>query len=132
MKIYTKKGDSGKTSILGGQNIDKHNVRLEAYGTVDELSANVGWLRDQDIKKTYKKDLISIQETLFTIGSHLATDKTKSKIKLPEISDNEIEMLENRIDKMDEKLPEMRNFYTGRRSSCRFGSTFGKNRLQKG
>lgn len=111
MKIYTKKGDLGETSLLGGQRVPKHHLRIEAYGTVDELNSFLGVLRDQDeMDEQVIKDIIYIQETLFTIGSHLALEPGKDKIKLPEITESHIEMLENRIDNMNETLPEMRNF----------------------
>ncbi len=110
MKIYTKKGDTGQTSILGGVKLPKHHIRIEAYGTVDELNANIGYLRDQDISELMKEELINIQNQLFIIGSHLATDKNKSSIKLPEIQEKEVLFLENSIDKMENDLPEMTNF----------------------
>lgn len=110
MKIYTKKGDEGQTSILGGIKLPKHHIRIEAYGTVDELNANVGLLRDQDISDSTKNDLISIQEILFTIGSHLATDKAKTSFSLPSIEEKHIEFLEKKIDEMEEGLPAMTNF----------------------
>ncbi len=110
MKIYTKQGDKGQTSILGGIKLPKHHVRIEAYGSVDELNANIGFLRDQDIDSGIVDDLIRIQEILFTIGSHLATDKEKISIELPEIDEKEVEFLENKIDEMEEGLPEMKNF----------------------
>lgn len=110
MKIYTKKGDKGQTSILGGTKLPKHDIRIEAYGTVDELNAHVGWLRDQKVSASIKKDLITIQEQLFTIGSHLATDKKKSRFVLPELKEEFVTFLEKRIDQMEETLEEMKNF----------------------
>lgn len=111
MKIYTKRGDKGETSLLGGQRVPKHHLRIEAYGTVDELNAFLGLLRDQEGMLTeVKEEIVFIQETLFTIGSHLALEPGKEKIKLPEISNMQIELLEKSIDKMNETLPEMRNF----------------------
>jgi len=110
MKIYTKKGDTGQTSILGGVKLPKHHIRIEAYGTVDELNANIAWLRDQDIQGVIRTDLIQIQEKLFTIGSHLANDKKKSKIKLPEIKESDVIFLEEKIDEMQDNLIEMKNF----------------------
>ena len=98
------------TSIIGGIELAKHHVRIEAYGTVDELNSNIGWLRDQDIKEDYKNELIKIQEVLFTIGSHLATDRSATSIHLPSIEEKHIEMLEKSIDKMDDQLPAMTNF----------------------
>lgn len=111
MKIYTKKGDSGETSLLGGQRVPKHHLRIEAYGTVDELNSFIGLLSDQpEVLIEVKKELIKIQETLFTIGSHLALEPGKEKIKLPEISKSDVEKLEHAIDQMNEHLPAMRNF----------------------
>lgn len=111
MKIYTKKGDSGETSLLGGQRVPKHHLRIEAYGTVDELNSFLGLLRDQsEVHQDIRHEIIQIQETLFTIGSHLALEPGKEKIKLPEISKADAEKLEQAIDRMNEHLPEMRNF----------------------
>jgi cob(I)alamin adenosyltransferase len=102
MKIYTKRGDKGETSLLGGQRVPKHHLRIEAYGTVDELNAFLGLLRDQEgMHAEVKEEIIFIQETLFTIGSHLALEPGKEKIKLPEISNMQIELLEKSIDKMN-------------------------------
>lgn len=110
MKIYTKQGDEGNTSILGGIKLPKHHLRIEAYGTVDELNSNIGALRDSEVSESTKNDLIAIQKVLFGIGSHLATDKKQTSIALPTISVEFVNFLEKRIDEMDEKLPEMKNF----------------------
>lgn len=111
MKIYTKKGDSGETSLLGGLRVPKHHIRIEAYGTIDELNSFLGLLRDQaQVEIKNQLELISIQETLFTIGSHLAMEPGKTKFKLPEIGISEVEKLEQSIDFMNETLPEMKNF----------------------
>jgi len=111
MKIYTRKGDQGETSLLGGQRVPKHHLRIEAYGTVDELNSFLGLLRDQNnMEEQVIKDIIYIQETLFTIGSHLALEPGKEKIKLPEIAKSDIEMLEMKMDEMNNTLTEMRNF----------------------
>lgn len=110
MKIYTKKGDSGETSLLSGTRLPKHHVRIEAYGTVDELNASLGWLRDHDIGDEQRNFVISIQEVLFTMGSHLATDPTKKDIKLPTLHEAYVEALEQKMDEMDKSLPEMKNF----------------------
>ena len=110
MKIYTKTGDLGETSLLGGTRVSKSELQIEAYGTVDELNAYVGLIRDQIWKKPVLVELIEIQDRLFTIGSHLANDQKKSGIKLPEISESDIERLENQIDLMNEKLPPMTAF----------------------
>ena len=110
MKIYTKKGDKGETSLLGGKRVLKSNIRIEAYGTVDELNSWIGLIRDQNINDSIKKFLIHIQDRLFTIGSHLAADPGKSKVKLPDIKEENISALEKEIDAMNETLPEMRSF----------------------
>ena len=110
MKIYTKKGDEGKTSLLGGTRVGKHHDRIEAYGTVDELNSYIGLIRDQEIDKNYKVQLIKIQNDLFTIGSILASDPEKSKVKIPLISEEDIILLENAIDEWTDVLPEMRSF----------------------
>lgn len=110
MKIYTKKGDKGETSLLGGTRVAKSHVRIESYGTVDELNSWIGLIRDQQIDSHTKKLLVHIQDRLFTIGSHLASDPTKSGIKIPDIKEEDVVTLEKEIDKMNESLPEMKNF----------------------
>lgn len=110
MKIYTKKGDTGTTSLIGGTKVPKHHIRIEAYGTVDELNSWIGLIRDQQIDSDHKELLIEIQDRLFTIGSSLASDPEKSKMKIPDLSEDDVMKLENEMDKMDEKLPEMRSF----------------------
>ena len=110
MKIYTRTGDSGETSLLGGTRVPKHHVRIEAYGTLDELNAHIGLLRDQEIKEDFKIQLLEVQDRLFTLGSHLASDPDKSKAKIPDILEDDVLFLENAIDSMNETLPEMRNF----------------------
>lgn len=110
MKIYTKKGDDGTTGILGGVRLPKHHLRIESYGTLDELNSFVGALRDQLSNEELVADLIVIQEELFTIGSHLASDPIKNKMKLPDLREEDVVRLENKMDEMDGKLPEMRSF----------------------
>lgn len=110
MKIYTKKGDTGTTQLIGGTRIPKHALRIESYGTVDELNSFIGLIRDQEINETYKSQLIEIQDRLFTIGSSLAADPKKSSMKLPQITENDVTFLENSIDEMDKELPEMKSF----------------------
>lgn len=88
----------------------KSNYRIEAYGTIDELNSFLGLLRDHDVNKPYREILIKIQERLFTIGSILASDPGKSKVKIPALSEDDVHFLESSIDEMDEKLPEMRFF----------------------
>ncbi|REK49760.1 MAG: cob(I)yrinic acid a,c-diamide adenosyltransferase [Bacteroidetes bacterium] len=110
MKIYTKKGDEGQTSLIGGTRVSKSHLRIETYGTVDELNSWVGYMRDHHGVKKHTDFLMQIQDRLFTIGSHLAADPEKSKMKLPEITEQDITTLENQMDIMDKSLPEMRSF----------------------
>lgn len=110
MKIYTRKGDKGETSLIGGVRVPKHHLRIEAYGTIDELNSWIGLLRDQKIDDHSIRLLVEIQETLFTIGSHLAADPQKSRMKLPELKEEEVSTLENEIDRMDQELPELSSF----------------------
>lgn len=109
-KVYTKTGDKGQTSLLGGTRLPKHHIRIEAYGTVDELNSNIGLVRDQQIDKHSKEVLVFIQDRLFTLGSLLAADPEKNKMKLPEITEEDVVMLEKEIDAMEETLPEMKHF----------------------
>ncbi len=110
MKIYTKKGDKGETSLIGGVRVPKFDTRIDAYGTIDELNSYLGVLRDQDISAVYKQELIDIQQILFTIGSHLAVGRSSTSMKLPEMKRSYIEQLEKSIDRMDESLPPMKYF----------------------
>ena len=110
MKIYTKKGDNGTTQLIGGKRVSKSHTRIEAYGTIDELNSYMGLLRDQNISNSIIEKIIQIQDRLFTIGALLASEDTSNKMNLPLISENDVELLENEIDKMNEKLPEMRHF----------------------
>ena len=110
MKIYTKTGDTGKTSLIGGTRVSKDHIRIEAYGTVDELNSWIGLIRDQNIDDHSKKILIEIQDRLFTIGASLASDPEKSKMKIPDLKEEDVTLLETEIDKMNETLPEMKSF----------------------
>jgi cob(I)alamin adenosyltransferase len=110
MKIYTKNGDKGTTSLIGGTRVPKHSLRIESYGTVDELNSYIGLIRDQAIDETYKIQLLEIQDRLFTIGSSLAADPEKSKMKLPDLIDSDVQFLEDKMDEMDEQLPELKFF----------------------
>ena len=110
MKIYTKTGDKGSTGLLGGTRVSKGHIRIDSYGTVDELNSYLGLLRDQEVLKEKSNELIQVQNTLFVIGSSLASDPEKSKVKIPELSDELVNMLEKSIDVMDSELPPMRNF----------------------
>jgi cob(I)alamin adenosyltransferase len=110
MKVYTKTGDKGQTSLIGGTRVPKHHIRIESYGTVDELNSYIGLIRDQNIDDHSKKILIEIQDRLFTIGSSLASDPERSKMKIPDLKEDDVTLLEKEIDKMNETLPEMRSF----------------------
>lgn len=110
MKVYTKTGDKGQTSLIGGTRVPKHHIRIEAYGTVDELNSYIGLIRDQEMDEHTKTILIEIQDRLFTIGASLASDPDKSKMKIPDLKEEDVTLLENEIDKMNEVLPEMRSF----------------------
>jgi cob(I)alamin adenosyltransferase len=110
MKIYTKKGDEGKTGLIGGTRVLKNALRIDSYGTVDELNSFIGVVRDYDIDPESKKQLIEIQDRLFTIGSSLASDPEKSNMKIPDLKESDVQILEQWMDEMDEKLPEMRFF----------------------
>ena len=110
MKIYTKKGDKGETSLLGGSKVNKDNIRLEVYGTVDELNAFIGHIHDQEISENHKVILLKIQNQLFNLGSILSFDGKKSQVNLPEITKRNIQMLETEIDKMEEKLITLKDF----------------------
>ncbi|MFT6783953.1 MAG: cob(I)alamin adenosyltransferase, partial [Saprospiraceae bacterium] len=110
MKVYTKTGDTGETSLFGGKRVKKYNARINAYGTSDELLSWIGLIRDQDIDVHYKTILLEVQDRIFTLGSHLAADPEKPKLKLPEFLDSDITLLENEIDKMDESLAPMTQF----------------------
>lgn len=110
MKIYTKTGDKGQTSLIGGTRVPKHHIRIEAYGTVDELNSWMGVLRDTIENTETKTLIIEIQDRLFTIGSILASDPEKSKMKLPELHAEDITRLEKEIDAIDASVPPMKSF----------------------
>ena len=110
MKIYTKTGDKGETALLGGTRVPKSHLRIEAYGTVDELNSYVGLLRDQEVNRKREGFLIQIQERLFTLGSSLAADPIKENIVKPDLRKSDIENIENEIDRMDSDLPSLKNF----------------------
>lgn len=110
MKIYTKKGDTGTTGLIGGTRIPKHHLRIESYGTVDELNSYIGVVRDHEVSESTRNQLIEIQDRLFTIGSSLAADPEKSKMKIPDLKESDVELLEAWMDEMDASLPEMRFF----------------------
>ena len=111
LKIYTKTGDLGKTSLIGGTKVLKSNIRIETYGTVDELNSYIGLVSDNCNDDHSKIILKEIQDRLFTIGSSLACDPDKEpKMKLPDLKETDVVLLENEIDKMNEVLPEMKSF----------------------
>lgn len=110
MKIYTKRGDRGETSLIGGTKVLKSSPRIEAYGTVDELNSFMGLTRDNMEDNRMKDVLKGIQDRLFVIGSNLAMDPQKARMDVPDIQEHDIALLEEEMDKMDEQLPEMRNF----------------------
>jgi cob(I)alamin adenosyltransferase len=110
MKIYTKTGDQGTTALFGGKRLSKAELRIDTYGTVDELNSYIGLVRDQDVNLKRKQVLIEIQDRLFTIGSILATEPGNVKVKLPALSESDIEFLEKEIDAMDAELSPMRFF----------------------
>ena len=117
MKVYTKTGDKGTTALFGGDRVPKHHIRIESYGTVDELISHIGLIRDQEINPHYKEILIRIQDRLFTAGAILATPPQKEILKngkqrlnIPRISEADIELLEKEIDSMEESLPPMTHF----------------------
>jgi cob(I)alamin adenosyltransferase len=111
MKIYTRKGDDGTTSLLGGVRIPKHHARIEAYGNIDELNSYLGLLRDLLAGSAHETLLLTIQDRLFTIGSHLALDPEHvGKMQLPELHADDVVALEKAMDSMEETLAPMKNF----------------------
>lgn len=117
MKIYTKTGDKGTTALFGGTRVPKHHIRIESYGTVDELNSHIGLIRDQEINRDYKLVLAIIQNKLFTVGAILATDPAKAILKsgkerlnIPKISSDDIALLEKEMDSMNEQLEPMTHF----------------------
>lgn len=110
-KIYTKTGDNGTTSLIGGTKVPKSHLRIEAYGTVDELNSHIGLCGDLISDVATKKMLLEIQDRLFTIGSSLACDPVKeSKLKLPDLKEEDINLIEQEIDRMEASLPAMTSF----------------------
>jgi cob(I)alamin adenosyltransferase len=111
MKIYTKTGDKGKTSLIGGTKVFKSDLRIEAYGTVDELNSFIGLCFDQLKSHNIHNVLSEVQDRLFTVGSALACDPEKeTKLKIPDLHEGDVELLEKEIDKMNEVLPVMKSF----------------------
>lgn len=110
MKIYTRTGDTGKTSLIGGTRVYKSNDRIEVYGTIDELNSYIGLVRDQPVNAGRIGLLKEIQDRLFTIGASLASDPEKSTKKIPDLLESDVTLLEKAIDEMTEVLPELRFF----------------------
>ena len=111
MKIYTKTGDKGQTGLIGGRRVSKADLRIDAYGTVDELNSWIGLVRDQAVNSNRKELLKEIQDRLFTIGAELATDPEKApKQVMPAIVPADVTLLETSMDAMDAELPELRAF----------------------
>lgn len=110
MKIYTKTGDNGTTSLFGGKRVSKADLRIDTYGTVDELNAFIGLVRDQEVNANRKDILVEIQDRLFTIGSILATEPGNTKVKIPALTENDIVLLEKEMDVMEAELPPMKFF----------------------
>ncbi|PVW16433.1 cob(I)yrinic acid a,c-diamide adenosyltransferase [Marixanthomonas spongiae] len=117
MKIYTKTGDKGTTALFGGTRVPKYHIRIDSYGTVDELNSNIGLIRSQDIDPRSKEILVHIQDRLFTLGAMLATDPEKAKLKsgkdrlnIPKIKEEDVTRLETEMDMMNEALPPVTHF----------------------
>jgi len=110
MKIYTKTGDKGLTSLLGGTRVEKSNARIESYGTIDELNSFVGLVRDCTDHVAVREELLHVQHILFVIGSHLACEKEELRPKLPYFAEADITLLEQAIDRMNESLEPMKHF----------------------
>ncbi len=110
-KIYTKTGDQGRTSLIGGTKVPKSHIRIEAYGTVDELNSYIGLVSDLLADEHSRVILKEIQDRLFTVGSSLACDPDKEPLmKIPDLKEADINLLENEIDRMNEILPPMKWF----------------------
>jgi len=117
MKIYTKTGDKGTTSLFGGTRVPKHHIRIESYGSVDELNSHIGLVKDQKVGDHTRGILNRVQDRLFTLGAILATDPEKAILKsgkerlnIPTITEEDIVLLEKEMDSMNEVLPEMTHF----------------------
>ena len=111
MKIYTKAGDLGSTSLIGGTRVPKSHIRIESYGTVDELNSFIGLLSDLVSDADIKTVLKEVQDRLFTVGSSLACDPDKEpSLKIPDLKDEDVSFLEKEMDRMNETLPAMKSF----------------------
>lgn len=111
IKIYTRTGDAGKTSLIGGTKVPKSHIRIDSYGTIDELNSYIGMVRDQ-LPDDHSRDVLKeIQDRLFTVGSSLACDPEKEPLmKIPDLKESDVDFLEREIDRMNEVLPAMKNF----------------------
>lgn len=109
-KIYTKTGDKGQTSLIGGVRVPKYHLRIESYGTVDELNSYIGLVKESITDEHLRNILYEIQDRLFTVGSVLASDPEKSKMKIPDLHDEDVTLLETEMDAMDATLPELKSF----------------------
>lgn len=110
MKIYTRTGDTGTTSLIGGKRVPKHHARIEAYGTVDELNSHIGLLRDMVVKKEIKETLLFIQDRLMICATILATDSKDHNIKPLKFSEDDIKFIEKEIDKIQKQLKPLKFF----------------------
>jgi cob(I)alamin adenosyltransferase len=111
IKIYTKTGDKGKTSLIGGTKVFKNHIRIETYGTIDELNSHIGLVRDYTPEENQRNILKEIQDRLFVIGSSLACDPEKETgMHIPDLKEEDVTVLEKEIDAMNEVLPPMKNF----------------------
>jgi cob(I)alamin adenosyltransferase len=109
-KIYTKTGDKGETALLGGRRVPKYHIKIEAYGTADELNAFIGMLRDHQMADHYKAILLQLQEKVFVAESLIARDQGGESIPLPSITEEDITLLEKEMDAMNEVLPSLSHF----------------------
>ena len=110
MKIYTKNGDKGETQLLGGTKVSKDNLRLKSYGSIDELNAYIGHVFDHDIDKKTNQFTLSIQNKLFDLGSNIAYDQKNKAISIQVIDQNDVDEIENEIDRIEDMLPPLTNF----------------------
>lgn len=110
MRIYTKTGDEGSTALFGGKRVSKSDLRIDAYGTIDELNAWMGLVRNQPINDSRGQFLVAIQNNLFVVGSMLAAEPGNSKIKIPVLRASAAADLEEAMDRMDAALPPLRAF----------------------
>jgi cob(I)alamin adenosyltransferase len=110
MKIYTKTGDKGTTALFGGKRVSKADIRIDAYGTVDELNSWMGVIRDQEVNDGRRNVLLQIQDRLFVMGSSLATEPGNTKLKIPSLVEEDVVGLEKEIDAMENLLPTLKSF----------------------